>query len=240
MTIIAGSSTILGVIPCYFKEKNKDIIISSSLAFSSGIMLTISLFSLIPSAYKELLIQNKNLKLIITISIILIGIIISKTIDKEIDKLYRKNSLYKLGLSSAVILMLHNIPEGATSFLSTVANKDLGISIALAIALHNIPEGISVAVPIYFSTKSKAKAFIYTAISGFAEIIGAIITYIFFKDNISNTILSILLLVTSGIMIDISLNEFLPNSLKYKNKNLTAICFILGIIIMYISELFLK
>jgi len=34
----------------------------------------------------------------------------------------------------------------------------LGLSIALAIAIHNIPEGIAVSVPLYYATQSRKKA----------------------------------------------------------------------------------
>jgi len=42
------------------------------------------------------------------------------------------------------------------------------------VALHNIPEGMSVSVPIYYATGSRRKAFIYSALSGLAEPVGAI------------------------------------------------------------------
>ncbi len=56
-------------------------------------------------------------------------------------------------------IVLHNIPEGIVTFLSASTNQKLGLSLALAISFHNIPEGISIAIPIYFSTKNKKKAF---------------------------------------------------------------------------------
>ena len=47
MTTLAGFSTLLGIIPCYL-NKTRESIISKSLAFSAGVMLMISLSSLIP------------------------------------------------------------------------------------------------------------------------------------------------------------------------------------------------
>ena len=52
----------------------------------------------------------------------------------------------------------------------------LGISICIAIALHNIPEGISIAIPIYYSSKSKKKTILYTFIASLSEPFGAILT----------------------------------------------------------------
>ena len=70
------------------------------------------------------------------------------TIDQKIDHYIADNQLYKLGLISVVALMLHNIPEGITTFISSSLDSKLGIVLAASIALHNIPEGISLAVPI--------------------------------------------------------------------------------------------
>ena len=135
--------------------------------------------------------------------------------------------------------MLHNIPEGITTFISTTTNKALGLKLAFAIALHNIPEGISIAVPIYFSTKNKRKTFFYTIIAGFSELFGAIIAYIFLQKYINNFILSIILAMTAGIMIDISIYELLPSAFKYKKNKINVFYFVLGILIMLFSEMYL-
>lgn len=50
-----------------------------------------------------------------------------------------------------------------------------GIVIAIAIALHNLPEGVVIAMPIYYATGSKSKAFFWASISGLAEPIGGLI-----------------------------------------------------------------
>ncbi|MBQ9019090.1 MAG: ZIP family metal transporter [Bacilli bacterium] len=232
ITFLAGISTVLGIIPTYFNSKYKDNIINISLSFACGIMISISLFSLIPESINY--IGFSFINVILLLIFINIGLIISTYIDKKITKKIDNNYLYKLGLVSIIALILHNIPEGITTFLTTSSNFRIGLTLSLAIALHNIPEGISIAVPIYYSTGSHKKAFIYTFISGFSELIGGILSYIFLSKFINNFILSIILGVTSGIMIQISLFELLPNSLKYKNYFNTFIGFILGFIIMII------
>ena len=226
ITFLAGLSTILGIIPIYFKnDKNK--IINLSLSFSSGVMLSISLFSLIPESLH--LINN----IILVLIFINIGFIISSYTDKFISKRIT-NNLYRLGLVSIIALILHNIPEGVTTFITSSNNLKLGLLLSFGIALHNIPEGISIAVPIYYSTNSYKKAFIYTFLAGFSELIGGIISYIFLSKFINNFILSIILGITSGIMIHLSIFELLPSSLKYKDYRNTIIGFILGFSIMII------
>lgn len=202
ITFIAGISTILGIIPTYINNKYKNYIINLSILLSSTIMLLVSLTSLIPEAYKYL---NNNK--IILIIYIMLGIIISKVLDKNIDN---NNDLLKIGILSTITLILHNIPEGIITYITSQNNISLGIKLALAIALHNIPEGIIISVPIYYSTNNRKLAYKYTLISGFSELLGAIIAQIFIK-IITNNVLGIILSITSGIMIYISIFELLLN-----------------------------
>ena len=62
-------------------------------------------------------------------------------------------------------------------FFAALEDPALGISIAVAIAIHNIPEGVAVSIPIYFATGSKKKAFKYSFSSGLSEPVGAIVGY---------------------------------------------------------------
>lgn len=231
ITGIAGLSTLLGIIPIFIKTKNKDNIINSSLSFASGVMLSVSLFSLFPESV--FLLQGKyNAKgiTVVVFLFILIGVFFASLIDKVFQKI--DNKLYKLGVINALALMIHNIPEGILTFSTATTNLSLGITLALSIIFHNIPEGISISIPIYYSTGSKKKAFFYTFISGFSEILGAIITYIFLYKYISNAFIGIILSLTVGIMFYIALNELLPSAIKYNNKNLTIVAFIIGFIFM--------
>ena len=238
-TILAGLTTIIGIIPCFIKDKYKDITISSSLAFSAGIMIMISVISLIPEAIILQTETNNLFPAVIKTSIfIVIGIIISNTINHKLDTI-KQNKLYTLGIISIITLILHNVPEGIVTYISTTTKQSLGLKLAFAIALHNIPEGISIAVPIYYSTRNLKKASSYTLISGLSEFLGALITFLFLKNYITNKLLSITLAITAGIMINISVTEFLPNSLEYKKNKATLTFFVLGLIIMYLSEKFL-
>ena len=233
-TLLAGLSTSLGIIPCLLKN-NKEKIISSSLMFSSGVMITLSIFSLIPESFK-LLTQtfNKNQAILVTLFLFSLGVFIFKIINKN-SKERNKSTLYNLGILSLFTIIIHNIPEGMATFISYTSNPTIGIKLAIAIALHNIPEGIAIAIPIYYATKDLKKASIYTIISGLSEFIGALITYLFLKDYITPLLQSITLAITAGIMISISISEYIPHSKAYKEKN--NVYFFIGTIIMILTEI---
>ena len=85
---------------------------------------------------------------------ILSGILFSSIIAQKIEKRAKNGiKLYKIGIISMIIIILHNIPEGIITFITSSSNINLGLKLSIAIALHNIPEGISISIPIYYSTK---------------------------------------------------------------------------------------
>lgn len=239
LTTLAGLSTLLGTIPIFFKIKTNKILVSA-LSFASGVMITVSTIDLIPESINYL---NQTFKIVPTILIssifIVSGIIISMTIDKYINT-KREGEIYKVGIISMIAIILHNIPEGIATYLSSENNFKLGLSLTIAIALHNIPEGISIAVPLYYAKKSRGKALLYTLSSALSEPLGAILAYLFLSKIMNNTIMGLLMAIIAGIMIQISLYELLPTSFKYKNKKQTIIYLIIGIFFMLTNHLLLK
>lgn len=240
LTIIAGFSTMIGMFAIFINKKKHNKIILSSLSFASGVMITVSIIDLIP---ESIILLRENLSTISTIFLcffgILLGVIISMLIDYYLpDKpisTTKDKSLFKVGIISMIAIILHNIPEGIATFVSSSNDMKLGISLAVAIAMHNIPEGISISVPIYYSTGSKRKAFIYTFVSALSEPFGALITFLFLKNIINDVILGILFSSIAGIMLQISFCELLPTARKYKYNKYLVIFFILGILFMLLN-----
>lgn len=150
-----------------------------------------------------------------------------------------KSVLYKVGIFSMIAIILHNIPEGILTFLSSNSNRELGLSLAIAISFHNIPEGISIAIPIYYSTGSKKKALLYTFISGISEPFGAMLAYLFLGPMVTDLFMGFLFAFTAGIMIQISSYELIPSSLLYKDKKLSLLFIFIGFIFMLVSHLIL-
>ena len=222
LSFLASISTLIGIIPIYIK-RSKNIIICA-LGFASGVMISVSLFDLIKESFILFNLKYNYIGTILFILLFLnIGIIISKGIDYIIPS---NNKLYRVGVVSMLAIIMHNIPEGIATYITTQNSIELGITLTLAIAAHNIPEGITIALPIYYSTNKKRRAVIYTFISGFSEFIGAIIAFLFLKP--SNIGLGVIYSIIAGIMLYIALFELLPLSYKYNKHYLTLISFVIG------------
>lgn len=220
----------LGTIFIFIDFKNEDKVINTALSFAAGVMLTVSIFDLIPESIK--LFNPSFISIIFLLISINIGIIISMLIDKFIPN---SDNLYRVGVISMIAIIMHNIPEGIATYMATTHDLKLGITLSLAIALHNIPEGISISLPIYYSTRSKSKAILYTFISGISEIFGAILAAILFKNMITDSFMAIILGIITGIMFYISTYELLPEALKYHKIKTTLLASGVGSIVMLLS-----
>jgi len=108
----------------------------------------------------------------------------------------------------------------------------LGVVLLIAIALHNIPEGISVSIPIYYATKNRKKAFLWSLLSGLAEPIGAIIGFFVLFLFITPFVLSTALAFVACIMVFISFDELLPISLSHGKAHLAIASLFLGMLTM--------
>lgn len=153
------------------------------------------------------------------------------------EKLHQINTkaLKRTGIFTALAIAIHNFPEGFATFISSLDNLTLGIAIAVAVAIHNIPEGLAVSLPIYHATGDKKKAFIYSALSGFAEPLGAFVGALILLPFIGDLTLAISFAVIAGIMVFISLDELLPAAKIYDKAHDSLYGLILGMAIMALS-----
>lgn len=241
ISTLAGLSTLIGCIFIFIKVKNINKFLSISLSFSAIVMILISIFDLIPDSFFSLFFKYRYFGLFLSIIAFIVGVLLIKISNKLINKLEEKgSSLYKLGIISAIVLVLHNVPEGIITFLTSGNDLSLGIKIAIAITLHNIPEGICIAVPIYYSTNSKSRAIVTTLISGLSEPLGAILAYLFLYKYITTDILQGIFIMVAGIMISLAINEILKESLKYSEKHnkYIYIGMLFGVIFFIIGLLF--
>lgn len=234
----AGISTLLGGLVVYFKFKDKKSFIAFALSFSLSVMISLSIFELLPDSFITLSSRfGLLIGIIFTTVMFLIGKFLVTKINKKLALLQNKDNLYRVGLLSMIALMLHNFPEGIATFMASYNDLSAGISLGIAIMLHNIPEGISISVPIYYATGSKKRGVIYSLISGLAEPLGAILAFIVLKNYINDITIAFVLVIVAGIMITISINEMLPEVNSYNKKNISILGMIIGVILVIVNLL---
>ena len=258
LTLIAGSATGIGGALVLFKKKLSSRFLAGSLGLSAGVMIFISMAEMLPEA--QGLIQGTGMMhgeaFVIVAFFVGMGIITlidfivpeyenpHEASELSLDTPGYEKTLHRLGIMSALAIAIHNFPEGIATFIGALNDPEMGAGITFAIAIHNIPEGIAVAIPIYYATKSKGKALLYATLSGFSEVIGAIlclaVTAIFGLELTgSGATFPLVLAAVAGIMINISLDELLPTAEKYGKHHIAIAGVVGGMAIMAISLLIL-
>ncbi|MFA5293166.1 MAG: zinc transporter ZupT [Phycisphaerae bacterium] len=256
LTIFAGLSTGIGSAMAFFAKRTSTRFLSTSLGFSAGVMIYVSLIEIFAKAKADLTAQLGMAKgYWLTVMSFFAGIFLIAIIDKLIPGIDNPHeikdienadeaaaakkfySLYRMGLFTALAIAIHNFPEGLATFTAALKDVRLGIPIAIAIAIHNIPEGIAVSVPVFFATGSKKKAFWLSFLSGMAEPVGALIGYLILMHIPSDTACSVIFAAVGGIMVFISIDQLLPAAEKYGKHHYAVYGFVAGMIVMALSLL---
>ena len=207
LTLFAGISTGIGSAIAFFAKRTNTS--SLSLGLSAGVMIYVSFVELFTSSVQTLVeMHGKSEGTFYATLSFFGGIVLILLIDKLIPRyenpheMHRveemsekakiqldvKPKLLRVGMVTALVLAIHNFPEGMVTFLAALKDVNIAIPIAIAIAIHNIPEGISVSVPVFYATGNRKKAFWFSFLSGLAEPVGAVIGYLvlapFLDDNV--------------------------------------------------------
>ena len=123
--------------------------------------------------------------------------------------------LVRMGLMTALAIAIHNFPEGLATFVATLDDPAVGASLAVAIGIHNVPEGLCVAIPLYYATGNRWKAFGWALLSGVTEPIGALIGWAVLQGRLDDTMYGVLFGLVGGMMVMIVLHELLPTAHRY-------------------------
>ena len=262
LTLFAGLATGVGSALAFFTKKTNTKFLSVSLGFSAGVMIYVSFVEIFFKAKDSLILElGEKGGTILTVVSFFAGMFLIGLIDKfvpsfenphearsvedmdEFEDMHkdepkdtdRNSGLLRMGYMSAIAIAIHNFPEGLATFTAALKDISLGLPIAVAIAIHNIPEGIAVSIPIYFSTGSKKKAFMFSFLSCLSEPLGALVGYLLLLRFFNDLTLGIIFALVAGIMVYISLDELLPASEKYGEHHLSIYGMISGMIVMAVS-----
>jgi len=237
LTFLAGLSTGLGSLIALFIKKPKPAYLQFSLGLSAGVMIYVSFAELLAAAVADIGFAKANIAFFIGILFIMLidFLIPHEYISEHVGKKAHNKTLMSAGVFTAIGIGIHNFPEGLAVFMSALGDVKLGVALAFAIAIHNIPEGVAVAIPIFYATGSRKKAFWYSFLSGIAEPIGALIGVAVLMPFLNQTVLSFCLAFVAGIMVFISFDELLPLTYEQEHEHLSIIGVISGMIIMAFS-----
>jgi ZIP family zinc transporter len=262
LSCIAGLSPCIGSLFSLLTNRRNMSFLSFTLGFSAGVMLYISFMEVLPHA-REILVELLGEKGgtcgmiagffggigLMTLLDRLIPAVChthslkphnpaSLTPDTELNQ--RNSRLRRIGIFTALAVVVHNVPEGMVTFMATLEDPAFGVSITAAIIFHHIPAGIAIATPIYYSGSSRKKALLYAFLSGMTGPLGALLGYFILIPLCPPEVFGILLSTVAGIMVFISLDELLPAAKEYGAHKLCTYGLVTGMAVMAVSLLFLE
>ena len=254
LTTLAGLATGIGGFVAFFTKRTNTKFLTFALGFSGGVMVYISFVELLANARVDLkAIYGDLWGGIWALTAFFVGILVAALIDRcvpedenpheffELDREelpsvpqnhLNNGRIHRIGALFALVIGIHNFPEGIATFAAGMDSIGLGLSITLAVAIHNIPEGMVVAIPLYYGTGDRKKAVLYSFASGLAEPAGALLAMLLIFPFLTPTLLALLFACVAGIMVFISFDELLPMAEKWGHHHLSIYGIILGMLVM--------
>ncbi|HHW69832.1 MAG TPA: ZIP family metal transporter [Clostridiales bacterium] len=211
-------------------------ILSMLMGFSSGLMLSVVCFDLLPTAFEIGSLSSGITGIIIGVVLIIIcediiNVQSSHTVVGQQSShiiVRQRDSYMRSGILVGIGIALHNFPEGLAIGSGLTVAQSYGLGLSILIAIHDIPEGMAMAIPLVAAGLSSMRVFLYTVLAGVPTGIGAIIGYMI--GDISPMLISVCLGFAGGAMIYITCGEIIPEASNMHIGRISSIGTVLGII----------
>ena len=241
-TLLLGIFIVIGALIAFLvKKKQKVVDFSMGLAF--GVITALIVTDLLPEIIENLRLRYLYLFLICTA----LGYFILKLLDtfipdheedQHMTNKESKNNLAHIGIITSLAIVLHNIIEGMAIYSSILTNTSLGLAITIGVGFHNIPLGIVITGAFYQSNQNISKTILSILLVSLSTFVGGIIMFFLNLNALNPLLLGILLSITLGMLLFIVTSELIPR-LRFTSDKKTSLTGIgIGIIIMLISILF--
>ena len=230
ITFLSGLSFFIGyIITTVVKNEKKLVYFSVGFAFS--IIIGLCLFDLLP----ECLDMDNILPMI---GCMIGGVLLLKILDLFIPDhehthsgVHRNDHIEHIGIMSALALFLHNMVEGTAIYSASFNDYKLGILMMLGVSFHNIPLGIQISSLV----RKKSERINILSILALSSILCALFMIVF-NIEISELFNQILIAISFGMLIYISLFELLCEVKENIKKKELIYGLISGIIIILIGH----
>lgn len=234
-----GSACVL-----FMKNRMNPMLQRALTGFAAGVMVAASIWSLLIPAMEQSEAMGKW-SFIPAVAGFWLGILFLLVLDRIVPHLHMnsdkvegpESSLQKTTML-VLAVTLHNLPEGMavgvvyagllTGNSGITATGALALS--LGIAIQNFPEGAIISMPLRAEGVSKKKAFLYGALSGAVEPIGAALTIL--AAGLFVPVLPYLLSFAAGAMLYVVVEELIPEMSEGEHSNVGTILFAVGFAVM--------
>ena len=241
-TLLLGIFILIGALLA-FLVKRKDKVVDFSIGLALGVMVMLSILDLLPE-----IIENLGLK---HIYVFILGTVAGYFLLKLLDKFVpdhdhndeknlttheKKENLIHIGVVTSLALVLHNIVEGMAVYGTVLSDAKIGLAVTLGIGFHNIPLGMVIAATFYQSKDNFWKTLTIISAVSLSTFLGGLIMFFLNLSTINPIVLGTLLSITLGMVVFITISELIPRIKESKNKKISYIGMIIGIMILLIAS----
>ena len=236
---VLGSACVL-----FMKDRMNPMLQRALTGFAAGVMVAASIWSLLIPAMEQSEAMGKW-SFIPAVAGFWLGILFLLVLDRIVPHLHMnsdkaegpESSLQKTTML-VLAVTLHNLPEGmavGVVYAGLLAgNSGItatgALALSLGIAIQNFPEGAIISMPLRAEGASKKKAFLYGALSGAVEPIGAALTIL--AAGLFVPVLPYLLSFAAGAMLYVVVEELIPEMSEGEHSNVGTILFAVGFAVM--------
>ncbi len=198
---------------------DKNTFYSILFEFSSGLMMAIVTFHLLPEAMDTGGVFYAFLGL-------LIGLFLLFFAGKY---LHRRTKQTSAGFFLFLGILIHNIPEGIAIGTALVNHFSLAVSLLTVITVHDIPEGISAFLSYGAGERGKPPVVLMVLLCGVCTALAALVGNL--TGGISPGLNAVSLGFAAGAMLYILTFELSREAGRLSNRNICDVAYILGLVL---------
>lgn len=214
-----------GLLTMFLKNPTKRFM-AVLLGFTSGIMISVVCFDLLPEAFRMGGVFLSLVGIVLGVGMI---IVVEQFIPERISQNHSDNfEFVRSGILLGIGIAIHNFPEGLAVGSGFAASDYLGLGLAVVIGLHDMPEGIAMAAPLKLGGINRLKILLYTVLAGIPMGLGAFVGELL--GEISPTFITLCLSFAGGAMLYITCGELIPKTYNIYKGRISTIGMIVGII----------
>lgn len=210
--IFVSLLSLLGGVFIVMQRKTLTIVITYTLAFSSGVMLGATFFDLLPEAIELMPDAALGLTLAGFTAFFMLEKLLSWHHHVEGRHVHEEKPLAYLTLIGDGI---HNFVDGAVIAAAYLVSIPLGVTTTIAVTAHEVPHELSDFMIFLHSGFSNRKALMYNFISATTAIVGAVAVFI--VSDRFETIEQYLIPIAAGNFLYIAASDLIPELLTKRN-----------------------
>lgn len=256
LAAVAGLSTLAGAAIVLITGKRNNMILSLALGLAAGVMVSAAFSDMMPEGEEYFAaFGGETWGVVLNLVFVIVGVLLAVLADHAIPdgchchdehhhhdhngdrKEHCSGDISRVGIMSMIAISLHNLPEGIALYFAGHHDMTLGAILTVAIALHNIPGGITIAAPIYYSTGSKLKAFLYTLVPSLVQPLAALLACLVLKNVMTDFVMGMMFSLVAGVLLFLALVELYPMSRSYGYTKAGTVAMFVGMFIMPLTHL---